>query len=290
MSNNEHDKTVVKIEICLSFDANEEELPSALAGISDEDLSLLQESLAKLSSAARNFGEQLVNDAVPAFNFAVPPLFDEEDDSDVYSLDADIDGCDCPYCTNVRLSREVENATKTATGFIPSLEFGLAKAASEIHLNFNDSLGKDYSDLLDLIIDDPRGDEEDESELNVTDTITVLRDGEFQAMLDWQYELTDSLNPKGASHLFSSVGDLQQTIQMLIVEASEALAPFLNATKPWKPDVVDLDEVDEEMIDVLHFLLTYFNFRGLDAKDVILAYRNKNLANFNRASEKMKKS
>ena len=107
--------------------------------------------------------------------------------------------------------------------------------------------------------------------------------GQLEAMKIWQGELSEVCGC-GA---FSTEDLLRDTVAQLAVEASEALAPFLTKTKPWKDPIPDLNHIDEEIIDVLHFVLTYFNVREISGNQMVEAYRRKNLRNFERVSEKM---
>lgn len=106
--------------------------------------------------------------------------------------------------------------------------------------------------------------------------------GQLEAMMSWQSDLSNVLGVK-----LNDVGQVRDIVACLAVEAAEAQAHFLNATKPWKSQEVDFDEVDEEMIDAFHFLLSYFNLRGMSSYDVLVEYRQKNLKNYSRIQAKM---
>ena len=84
-----------------------------------------------------------------------------------------------------------------------------------------------------------------------------------------------------------SIEHIQETIACLAVEASEALAPFLTGTKPWKPRDPDITHIDEEMIDCLHYLATYWNLRKMSSNDVLVEYRKKNFRNYQRLADKL---
>lgn len=119
--------------------------------------------------------------------------------------------------------------------------------------------------------------------LNNEDLTTIALCGKIGAMKIWQRELTETIGVY-SSNDFSSLKDV---VACMTVESSEALAHFLTSGKPWKPQEPDMDEVDEEMIDVLHYLLTYFNLREWSDHEIVRRYRSKNLRNFERISEKM---
>ena len=119
--------------------------------------------------------------------------------------------------------------------------------------------------------------------MNTQDTNNVADVGELQAMLEWQRRLSTTLGV----HTMPTDEAIQQMVACLSVEASEAFAHFLTKTKPWKPQDVDMNLVKEEMIDVLHFLLAFFNLVGMDSGDITEAYREKNLYNYTRVSQKM---
>lgn len=121
--------------------------------------------------------------------------------------------------------------------------------------------------------------------LDENDRLTVNERGTIGAMLYWQDQLSRFLG-------CYSLGERElttETLGQLVVEAGEALAPFLTRTKPWKPQDIDWAKTDEEMADVLHFALTYFNIRHFSEEQVIALYRQKNLINYRRVQEKMLK-
>lgn len=102
-------------------------------------------------------------------------------------------------------------------------------------------------------------------------------------LFKWQLELIDLVVPENMDR--DHVAKLM--VGCVLGEAAEANAHFLNETKPWKPSDPDWDAVDEEMIDVLHFLLEYFIMRNLTPTQVAIMYRNKNLVNQERVRSKM---
>lgn len=114
--------------------------------------------------------------------------------------------------------------------------------------------------------------------LEEDDALDVQFLGQLGAMLKWQ----DQLSARCGAYGFPPQLQLEMAISQLVVEAGEALAPFLVKTKPWKPQQPNLQHTDLEIIDVLHYVLTYFNVRGLAASEVTALYRQKNLVNFRR--------
>lgn len=108
----------------------------------------------------------------------------------------------------------------------------------------------------------------------------------LQDMLDAQ----DALSKKcGVNNLEPQVA-LKSTLAQMMVESGEAMAPWVTETKPWKKQVVDstvLNETDIEVIDVLHYVLTWFNLRGYDARDLFEMYMAKNSANHTRVAQKL---
>ena len=79
------------------------------------------------------------------------------------------------------------------------------------------------------------------------------------------------------------------TISSLIGEATETGEFFGNLTKPWKKTgTLDLDNIKEETIDILHFLLQLFIILKMDANEIEALYERKNGINFKRVSEKVK--
>lgn len=115
-------------------------------------------------------------------------------------------------------------------------------------------------------------------DISVSDKQDVEKLGALGAMLKWQ----DELSILCGAYNFPTQLQLEMAIAQLVVEASEALAPFLVKTKPWKPQEPNLELIDLEIIDVLHYVLTYFNVRQMGPDEVIQLYRQKNLVNFKR--------
>lgn len=120
------------------------------------------------------------------------------------------------------------------------------------------------------------------NELQAGDVDTVETYGQLDAMMLWQLFLSKKFGMYGIDRQEA----IRETVSCIVLESSEALAHFLNATKPWKSTEIPWDEVDEEVIDILHFVLAYFNLRELSAADVVKAYRAKNLHNMKRAEGK----
>lgn len=80
---------------------------------------------------------------------------------------------------------------------------------------------------------------------------------------------------------------LYVTLGNIIGEASEAAEWFGDITKPWKKSLVmPLEEVQMELVDVLHFLMQAFIIVGMDASEILELYRIKNRINFRRVKEK----
>jgi NTP pyrophosphatase (non-canonical NTP hydrolase) len=121
-------------------------------------------------------------------------------------------------------------------------------------------------------------------ELSDSDIEMIARVGMLSAMLKWQHELSIACGV----NRFDRQTSIEMALGQLMVEAGEAFAPFLVKTKPWKPQIPDFDKIDEEIIDVLHYVLTYFNLRAFNDTEIIEAYRRKNIINFERIREKMK--
>jgi NTP pyrophosphatase (non-canonical NTP hydrolase) len=119
--------------------------------------------------------------------------------------------------------------------------------------------------------------------MNQQDTNKVNKIGELGAMLMWQDMLSATLGvydlPKEEA--------IKAMIECLAVEAAETLAHFLTKTKPWKPQVVNMDEVKEEAVDILHFLLAFFNLMDMGPEAIVEEYRRKNLINYERVAAKM---
>lgn len=112
--------------------------------------------------------------------------------------------------------------------------------------------------------------------------------GLLSVMLVLQDRLTRLLFDNAETGIeYGSPEHVAETVASLAVEASEAFAPFLTRTKPWKDPVPDMAHVDEEMVDVLHFLLTYWNLRGKDAVDIFKEYDAKNRKNQSRLAAKL---
>lgn len=119
------------------------------------------------------------------------------------------------------------------------------------------------------------------TELQDGDKDTIAEYGQLEAMQIWQL----FLSKKFGMYEIDRNTAVRETVSCIVLEAAEALAPFLNATKPWKEQTVDFAEVDEEVIDILHFVLAYFNLRGFNSKDVLERYRAKNLHNLTRVKK-----
>lgn len=108
----------------------------------------------------------------------------------------------------------------------------------------------------------------------------------LQEMLDAQAKLSEKC---GVGSLVLQVA-MKSTLAQMMVEAGEAMAPWVTETKPWKKQEVDqivLAETDIEVIDVLHYVLTWFNLRGYDAQDLFEMYMAKNSVNHARVSQKL---
>lgn len=69
-----------------------------------------------------------------------------------------------------------------------------------------------------------------------------------------------------------SESNVKDIIACAQVELSEAMAPLLNATKPWKPQAVRWEEVREELVDVLFFLVEAYIVLGMTPSDVLVDY------------------
>jgi dimeric dUTPase (all-alpha-NTP-PPase superfamily) len=111
----------------------------------------------------------------------------------------------------------------------------------------------------------------------------LMLEDKLHALFAWQQELIDIVVPEGMDQ--KHVAKLM--VGCVLGEAAEANAHFLNETKPWKPSEPNWKAVDEEMIDVLHFLLEYFIMRGYSPYSVITVYRHKNLTNQERVRSKL---
>lgn len=119
--------------------------------------------------------------------------------------------------------------------------------------------------------------------MNQHDKNQVEVAGELGALLIWQDRLSATLGvydmPKEEA--------IKAMIECLAVESAETLAHFLTKTKPWKSQVVNMAEVKEEAIDILHFLLAFFNLMEMSPQDIVEEYRRKNLINYGRVAAKM---
>ena len=119
--------------------------------------------------------------------------------------------------------------------------------------------------------------------MNQQDKNQVNIAGELGALLMWQDKLSATLGvydmPKEEA--------IKAMIECLAVESAETLAHFLTKTKPWKPQVVNMAEVKEEAIDILHFLLAFFNLMEMGPDAIVEEYRRKNLINYERVAAKM---
>lgn len=84
---------------------------------------------------------------------------------------------------------------------------------------------------------------------------------------------------------------LKEILACMSVEVAEAQAPLLNSTKPWKVDrPIDWAHIDEEVVDVLHFVMGYFIGRDYTAEQIFDLYYNKNSANRERIAQKLNKN
>jgi NTP pyrophosphatase (non-canonical NTP hydrolase) len=121
------------------------------------------------------------------------------------------------------------------------------------------------------------------TKLNPEDKQTVSTFGLLQSALIWQYKLSNTCGV----NVLEKMQALKSTLSQMVVEAAEAFAPWVTETKPWKPQYPDLAATDEEVIDVLHYVLTWANLREWTAEELIFRYRAKNLRNFERVNEKI---
>ena len=103
------------------------------------------------------------------------------------------------------------------------------------------------------------------------------------AMYWWQEELMNLVVPTEMK--LTRLAEL--SVACALTEAAEANVYFLNETKPWKPTEPDWAKVDEEMIDVLHFVLQYFISRRIRPFDLYGMYKSKNLTNQQRVKDKL---
>ena len=94
-------------------------------------------------------------------------------------------------------------------------------------------------------------------------------------LLKWQAELDKSIIEKS-----SVIPTRKDLATALLVEAAELLESC--SYKWWKSEVLDDSAVKEEAIDVLHFLLSFFNKMGMDEDEVKWLYLNKRGVNFDR--------
>lgn len=77
------------------------------------------------------------------------------------------------------------------------------------------------------------------------------------------------------------------TLNNIIGEANESAAYYGSITKPWKKNLeLPLEEVQEELVDILHFLLQAFIILDMDADDIVELYRIKNRINHRRVKAK----
>lgn len=82
---------------------------------------------------------------------------------------------------------------------------------------------------------------------------------------------------------------LNLTLGNISDEALEAGRFFGDLTKPWKINLdAPLDDIKEELIDVLHFLLQAFIIVDMNANDIYSLYLQKNRKNWQRIQEKLK--
>ena len=97
-------------------------------------------------------------------------------------------------------------------------------------------------------------------------------------LLKWQAELDESIIKK------SSVAPTSKDLATaLLVEAAELLESC--GYRWWKSEVLDDSAMKEEAIDVLHFLLSFFNKVEMDEDEVKRLYLKKRGVNFNRLSK-----
>jgi len=69
------------------------------------------------------------------------------------------------------------------------------------------------------------------------------------------------------------------------VEAAEVLDPLNKANRPWKPRTLDKDHVQEEIVDIMFYVLELFVLFGMSWEDVIKAYKSKIAINCARVIE-----
>ena len=97
-------------------------------------------------------------------------------------------------------------------------------------------------------------------------------------LIRWQKELDNAIVEK--SNVKPTRKDLATA---LLVEASELLE--VCGYRWWKNEILDEEAIKEESIDILHFLLSFFNKMGMDADEVKRLYSKKRNVNFNRLAK-----
>jgi len=80
---------------------------------------------------------------------------------------------------------------------------------------------------------------------------------------------------------------LREMVMAISSEAGEAMAPIVTKTKPWKSAPIDWSHIDEEMIDIFHFLLEYWLLRGFTPDEIFKQYQAKNEYNYTRVKAKL---
>lgn len=107
--------------------------------------------------------------------------------------------------------------------------------------------------------------------------------GELDEMLDAQRHLMGEC----LANRIPNDTLLYITLNNIVGEANEAAAFYGDITKPWKVNMgVNLDEIQEELIDILHFLLQAFIITGMTGADIVSLYHIKNNVNFRRIKAK----
>lgn len=108
-------------------------------------------------------------------------------------------------------------------------------------------------------------------------------DGELAEILDLQLGLMHECQ----ANAIPNDELLYITLNNIAGEASEAGEWYGDITKPWKKNLeIPLDEVQMELIDILHFLMQAFIIVGMDAAAITELYRIKNRINYRRVKAK----
>ena len=103
----------------------------------------------------------------------------------------------------------------------------------------------------------------------------------LETIFKYQIMFDEELADKRGLHGITMEEWIQKETLAMMSELSELIAEV--NFKWWKnPKPVNMDNVKEELVDILHFFISMCHKTGMDADELLRRYLEKNKENFNR--------